>query len=622
MNQTNEIVSNSGIGAWYVGEGRCEFTVWAPLLTDVAVKIVMPNERTLPMAKNADGYWRISAEGLSPGNLYVYRLENEWDRSDPASFYQPQGVHGPSMIVNHSSFTWTDKDWSGISLSEMIMYELHVGTFTSEGTFDAATEKLDYLVDLGINAIELMPVTQFPGERNWGYDGTYPFAVQNSYGSPDGLKQLVNTCHQKGIAVILDVVYNHLGPEGNYLHDFGPYFTDKYLTPWGTAINYDGAYSDEVRNYFIENALHWLRNYHIDALRLDAVHGIYDFSSRHILEKLSYVVHREALSSGKRRYLIAESDLNNVRVITPFDHGGYGLDAQWNEDYHHSLHSLLTGERNGYYMDFGAMAQFGTAWREGFVFSGQFSSYRKRSHGNSSKDLPAEQFVVFSQNHDQVGNRAFGDRLSRTLSFEGLKLAAAAVILSPYIPLIFMGEEYGETAPFQYFVSHSDQDLIEAVRQGRRSEFSSFGWGDNLPDPQDEATFLKSKLRYEVRTEGNHALLLSFYSKLIYLRKRMPSLSCGGKGRDKALTYEREKLLSVIRWLGDDMTLCVLNFDQKAHDVTVVLPVGNWELLVDSSSEQWGGKGGNAALYLTASDSPSTVSIEPLSAILYRRSGT
>jgi len=513
------------IGADYLGNGRCEFTVWAPLLKDLTVRIVSPSELIVSMKHEDGGYWKALVENTYPGSRYFYRLDNERERPDPASHFQPDGVHGPSQIVDHSSFKWTDEAWKGIPFHEMIMYELHTAAFTKEGTFDAIIQGLDYLNALGVNAIEIMPVAQFPGERNWGYDGTYPFAVQNSYGGTDGLKRLVNECHIKGIAVILDVVYNHLGPEGNYLRDFAPYFTDKYKTPWGQAINFDDAYSNDVRNYFIENALHWFGNYHMDALRLDAVHGITDMSAKPFLQELAEKVDEFSGHKERKCYLTAESNLNDSRLIRPKEQGGFCIDAQWNDDFHHCIHTLLTREHDGYYIDFGKMSHLVKSMKEGFVYSGEYSAYRKKNHGNSSRDIPAHKFIVFSQNHDQIGNRAVGGRLSQTQSFEKLKLAAGLVLLSPYIPLLFMGEEYGETAPFQYFISHSDESLIEAVRRGRREEFASFGWKGEVPDPQAESTFLNSKINIGLHQEGRHNVLFRFYKELIRLRKEVPALS-------------------------------------------------------------------------------------------------
>src|SRR5574341_367200 len=475
------------IGANYLEDGNCEFVVWAPFLEKVELKMVSPvgakraSHIFIPMEKNKLGYWKAVIHEVLPGTLYSYRLEDEKERTDPASYSQPAGVHEPSQVVDHKAFNWEDECWEGIGISQMIIYELHVGTFTQEGTFEAIIPRLNEIRDVGINAIEIMPVAQFPGERNWGYDGVYLFAVQNSYGGPEGLKRLVSECHKKAIEVILDVVYNHFGPEGSYLWDYGPYFTEKYEIPWGKAINFDGVYSDEVRNFFIENAIYWFKNYHIDALRLDAIHSIIDMSAKPFLQELAERVEEFSKQEKRKFYLTAESALNDARVIKPKESGGYGIDAQWCDDFHHSLHTLLTGEDQGYYIDFGRVEQLVKSLREGFVYTGGYSQYRKRRHGNSSKDIPGEQFVVCSQNHDQIGNRMLGERLSNIIPFEGLKLAAGVVLLSPFVPLLFMGEEYGEEAPFLYFVSHSDPDLIEAVRKGRKQEFTAFNWKGN-PD--------------------------------------------------------------------------------------------------------------------------------------------
>jgi maltooligosyltrehalose trehalohydrolase len=582
------------LGAHYEGNGRCAFTVWAPLLNNLALKIVSPVERVIPMTRIDRGYWRIEAEDAFPGTRYFYLLDSEKERPDPASRYQLEGVHGPSQVVDHTAFPWDDHRWKGLALADYISYELHVGTFSQEGTFDAIIPYLEYLLDLGVNNIELMPVAQFPGTRNWGYDGVFPYAVQNSYGGPEGLKRLVNVAHQNGIAVVLDVVYNHLGPEGNYLWDYGPYFTGTYKTPWGDAINFDGPYSDEVRHYFIENALRWITDYHIDALRIDAIHGIFDFSAKHFLQELGDAVHHQADCLGRQVHVIPESDLNDVRVINPKDLGGYGLDAQWNDDFHHALHTLLVREQSGYYRDFGKIDHLEKAFREGFVYSGEYSTFRKRRHGSSSKIRPAHQFVVFSQNHDQVGNRPRGERLASMVSFEQLKLAAGVVMLSPYIPLLFMGEEYGETAPFQYFVSHSDEVLAEAVRRGRKEVFSHFGWDGNIPDPLSETTFRNSKITLELHSQHDHRILFEFYQKLIRLRKEMPVLRTPSKDSLEVSHFENEKTLFVRRWLGRDEVFCLYNFGEREEEICVTLPKGKWSKVLDSSEEAWGGHNGAA----------------------------
>jgi maltooligosyltrehalose trehalohydrolase len=605
-------------GALYHGDGRCEFIVWAPLRKSVELKIIAPAERMIPLERSKKGYWRIEVRDVLQGAHYLYRLDNEKERPDPASRFQSEGVHGPSQVVDQSSFAWEDNGWKGIALQDYIIYELHVGTFTQEGTFDAIIPHLDYLKDLGITAIELMPVAQFPGSRNWGYDGVYPYAVQNSYGGPEGLKRLVNACRRKGIAVVLDVVYNHLGPEGNYLWDYGPYFTGKYKTSWGDAINFDGSYSDEVRNFFIQNALAWVTDYHIDALRIDAIHGIFDFSARHFLRELGEAVHRKAEELGRRIYVIPESDLNDVRVINPVELGGYGLDAQWNDDFHHCLHTVLTGEKSGYYEDFGAIDQMEKAYRDGFVYSGQYSTFRKRRHGSSSKDRPAHQFVVFSQNHDQVGNRMLGGRLSSLATFEQLKLAAGVVLLSPFIPLLFMGEEYGETAAFQYFVSHGDEELIEAVRKGRKEEFRDFGWEGEVPDPLADATFLKSKIDLELRQQGQHRTMLGFYKELIRLRKETASLNNLSKIDMEVKTFAAEKMLFVRRWQGCEEVFSLFNFSEDQHAVPLTLPEGIWEKMLDSSEIRWAGTGSSMEPSIDARGREVVVRMKPHSFILYR----
>ena len=579
------------IGAHYLGCGRCEFTVWAPFLKEVVLKIVSPQEKIIPMEKGGKGYWKITVGDTSDKTRYLYRLDGEKERPDPASHFQSEGVHGPSQVIDHDSFRWEDSEWSGIPISAMIIYELHTGTFTPEGTFKAIIPRLDELKDMGINVLEIMPIAQFPGERNWGYDGVCPFAIQNSYGGPTGFKWLVNECHKRGIAVILDVVYNHLGPEGNYLWDYGPYFTKKYSTPWGDALNFDGAYSNEVRNYFIENALHWFKNYHIDALRLDAIHGIFDMSAKPFLSELAEKVEEFSKTTGKTCYLIAESDLNDSKVTRSREFGGYGIDAQWCDDFHHALHTILTGEKQGYYSDFGEVKHLVKAMREGFVYSGEYSQFRQKNHGNSSKDVPATQFVTFSQNHDQIGNRMLGERLSTLVSFESLKLAAGVALLSPYIPLLFMGEEYGEESPFLYFINHSDPALIEAVRQGRKKEFSEFKWQGEPPDPQSTETFLKSKINWEKRFEGNHKVLSGFYKKLITLRKTIPALSLLDKKNLTADSLEGEKIMFIRRWKDPSHVFIVFNFN--CADVKMIPPIlnGRWKKWLDSSERIWNGPG-------------------------------
>lgn len=573
-----------------VGEGSiCRFRVWAPNLAPLNVRL-LGKDRIVPMQETERGYHEVKVEGVSAGDRYLYQLKPQTERADPASRFQPEGVHGPSQVVD-SRFRWDEKGWSGLPFKDYIIYELHVGTFTPTGTFASVVAYLEYLIQLGVTAIELMPVAQFPGGRNWGYDGVFPFAVQNSYGGPQGLKQLINICHQRGLAVVLDVVYNHLGPEGNYLADFGPYFTDRYRTPWGPALNFDGPFSDEVRNYFIQNALYWVSEFHIDALRLDAVHAIIDHAPITFLEDLRSEVDRAAERLKRQIFLIAESADNNARLVLPRERGGYGIDAQWNDDFHHCLRALLTGEGGGYYADYGGFAQFVKAYRDGFAYSGEYSRVRRRRHGSPSSEIPAERFIVFAQNHDQVGNCILGDRLSQTLAFEDLKLVAGLVMLSPFIPMLFMGEEYGETSPFPYFVSHSDSALIEAVRRGRESEFASFQWQGEVPNPQEGKNFLRAKLDHELRNAGEHMVLLKYYRQLIALRKTIPTLGTAAKSELDVIDFESHRVLAVHRWRADERTLFTANLGEAAATVTVSLLRGHWRKVVDSADQTWRGAG-------------------------------
>ncbi|HXJ07242.1 MAG TPA: malto-oligosyltrehalose trehalohydrolase [Candidatus Acidoferrum sp.] len=578
------------LGATYGRDGVCEFLVWAPRVERLDLHLISPFDRTVAMQREEKGYFRTQLRNLDPATLYFYRLNNKEERPDPASRFQPRGVYGPSQVVD-PRFDWNDASWRGIELSNYVIYELHVGTFTAEGTFAAIIQRLALLKDVGFTAIELMPVAQFPGSRNWGYDGVFPFAVQDSYGGPSGLKRLVDACHSAGLAVVLDVVYNHLGPEGNYLSQFGPYFSDFHRTPWGAAINVDQSHSDEVRRFLIENALYWISEFHVDALRLDAVHAIMDTSANPFLAELAVAVHAEAQRLQRRVYLIPESNQNDARLVRSTPLCGYDLGAQWNNDFHHALHALLTGEDNGYYADFGTTEHLARAFREGFVFSGQYSVYRGRRHGNSSSELPAERLVVFAQNHDQVGNRRLGDRLGSLVSFEALKLAAGLVSLSPYIPLFLMGEEYGETSPFQYFVSHGNPTLIEAVRKGRREEFSRFAWQGEMPDPQDEATFLRSRLIWELRDKSPHKNLLALYKELLRLRREDPVLSRRDNKNLEACSFERPKALLLRRWHGAHEILALFSFEREQVSLSCPVPAGRWAMLLDSANQDWGGQG-------------------------------
>jgi len=608
------------LGATVLDSSKVCFKVWAPAATELSVALQSRGyDRAIPMNKDERGYFSATASDVRAGEDYFYAVDGQSRYPDPASRFQPQGVHGPSRIVDPDTFQWEDDAWEGISLRNYIIYELHVGTFTHEGDFASVTRNLDYLADLGITALELMPVAQFPGSRNWGYDGTFPFAPQNTYGGPEGLKALINSAHKRGIAVVLDVVYNHFGPEGNWLHRFGPYFTDRYKTPWGDAVNFDGPFSDEVKRFFIINALYWIMEYHVDALRLDAVHGILDSGAHHFLQELSDAVHALSDRSGRQVFLIAESDLNDVKIINPAEKGGYALDAQWNDDFHHALHAVLTGEKQGHYEDFGSLSDFATALREGFVYSGRYSYYRKRRHGNSSLERPAEQFVVFAQSHDQVGNRAKGDRLSGVLSLEKLKLAAASFLLSPYIPLLFMGEEYGEPAPFLYFVSHADAALLEAVREGRRSWFSDFRIDEPLPDPADKETFEASALTLSLHDKEWHNALFMFYKELIRLRKTIPALVHLSKEHLEIDCKSREGTLVMRRWFDTDEVFCVMNFNARVVSIELSPPMGRWRRVLDSSTKEWFGAGSLSPEFVVSYPSRISLSLNAYSLSLYRR---
>ncbi len=579
------------LGSEYIGDRICNFTLWAPLMEEVAVHLIAPKERIIPLQRDQLGYWRGTVTNVEPGSLYFYQLNGKIDLPDPVSNSQPQGVHGASELIDHSSFQWSDRQWRGVPLEKMVIYELHVATFTKEGTFQAVIPRISELQELGITAIEIMPVAQYPGERNWGYDGVYPYGVQNSYGGVDGLKQLIDACHQQGMAVILDVVYNHLGPEGNYLWSLETYFTDKYKTPWGSAINYDGAYSYGVREYFRQNVLYWLETYHIDALRLDAINAIYDTGVKHILQEMADAAGSVSQRHGWKRYLIAESDFNDPKIIRPSEDGGYGIDGQWSDDFHHALHTVLTGEKQGYYQDYGSLEQLAKAYTNSFIYTGEYSLYRQRYHGTTPSTCDSSQFIVYGQNHDQVGNRMLGDRTSHLLSFAGLKLSAAAVILSPYVPLLFMGEEYGETAPFLYFISHQDPGLIAAVRQGRQKEFAAFYTQEQAPDPQAVDTMLRSQLHWEQRHQGKQRILWLFYQKLLQLRAEIPALANLDRHCLEVEVIHPEKVLQLKRHYQDSQVIYWLNFSQQIVTLRENLPTGNWNRLLDSADVQWGGVG-------------------------------
>ena len=554
-------VHQKPLGAIALGNDRVQFRVWAPDRDSVELHIVSPRDQRIALTRMPDGYHEAVVDRLPAGARYFYVVDGR-ERPDPASRLQPESVHGPSVVVPRE-FEWHDMGWRGIPLEDYVIYELHVGTFTEEGTFEAAISRLDDLKQLGITVIELLPIAQFPGDRNWGYDGVFMNAVQSSYGGPVGLKRLVDACHARGLAIALDVVYNHLGPEGNYLSEFAPYFTDRYKTPWGLALNFDGPQSDYVRWFFVHSALQWVDEFHIDALRVDAVHAIIDHTAEPFLQDLTTAVRERARKLGRRIVTIAESDLNDPRVITPKEQLGLGFDSQWNDDFHHSLHTLLTGETAGYYVGYGKTSDLARVLKNGYLYAGQHSTYRGRKYGAQPITTDGAKFVVCAQNHDQIGNRMLGDRLSTLVSPQKLRLAAAAVVLSPFIPMLFMGEEYGEKAPFQYFTSHSDPDLIEAVRKGRREEFDDFEWEGEPPDPHDVETLRRSRLNWSLIGKGEHAELWRLYQRLLRLRRETPALRNLDLSAVEARVDEERRVLMVQR--GN--VLIALNFGDKSVEI-------------------------------------------------------
>lgn len=592
-------------------EGKAEVVLWAPLAQ--SVEIVISNDQHVELKKDEEGYWKLTTDLIKEGSRYQFILDGSMPLPDPASLYQPEGVHGPSEAVDLKNFKWSDDQWRSPLLDEYILYELHTGTFTPEGTFSSLEQKLDYLLELGVNAIEIMPVAQFPGNRNWGYDGVAPFSVQNSYGGPRGLQHLVDVCHSKGIAVVLDVVYNHLGPEGAYHSKFGPYFTERYKTPWGGAINFDDAWCDGVREYFIENALMWFRDFHIDALRLDAVHAIKDFSPMHVLREIKLRVNDLMRETNRIHHLIVELDLNDNRFINRLEKCGYGMDAQWIDEFHHALRVTAGGDRYGYYSDFNGISHLAKAYKDAYVYDGQFSPHRKKKFGVKAEENNGNQFIVFSQNHDQVGNRMLGERTSVLASFEMQKLMAGAVLLSPYVPMLFMGEEWSEPHPFLYFVSHTDPQLAEAVRKGRKEEFAAFHADGEAPDPMAEETFLQSKLQWELLEKEPHRTMFRFYQNLIAIRKQNPALKHLKRKQLIVEVIENKKLLLLQRWHDEQQVFCYMNFSDKQQKVEIPPQASQWHLLLDSAAPEWKGP---AAAPVSVSGYENIV-LQPESFILY-----
>jgi len=581
-----------------------EFAVWAPLAGEIALVVggrgsQATAERRVAMSGPDERGWFRADAGLEGDGLEGDDLEDDWrygfsidggpPRPDPRSPWQPDGADGLSRPVDHTASAWTDDGWTGLALDgSSVFYELHVGTFSPEGTFDGAVARLDHLVDLGVDIVELLPVAQFPGRWGWGYDGVDLFAPHQAYGGPEGLKRLVEAAHARGLAVVIDVVYNHLGPAGNYLREFGPYFTDRYNTPWGEAVNVDGAGSDEVREFILDNAVMWLRDYHADGLRIDAVHAIVDTSAVHILEEMALRVADLAAEVGRPLFLVAESDLNDPRIVRPREVGGYGIDAQWSDDFHHALHAVVTGEGAGYYADFGSLEQLAKSLRQAFVHDGGYSPFRQRRHGRPPTGVEAHRFLAYLQNHDQIGNRATGERSSMLVGPGLLKVAAAVVLLGPSVPMLFQGEEWGASTPFQYFTDHHDPELGQAVSEGRRREFAAFGWApDDIPDPQSPDTFERSKLDWSEVGDGVHQELFGWHRRLIGLRRSESSLSSGSFDGLSVRFDEAGRWLVIDR--GEVVVIC--NFGAEPVEV----PEVDGELLMASTAGMSVG-GGTVAL--------------------------
>jgi maltooligosyltrehalose trehalohydrolase len=557
------------------------FSVWAPQAKSVDLLL---DGRRIALAPALRGYWQIDVPA-QPGQDYRYSLDGAAGLPDPRSHWQPAGVHGASRVREalQPEAAPGAGAFRAVPLTEAVIYELHIGTFTAEGTYAAAQMKLPHLCRLGVTHLELMPLATFPGQRGWGYDGVNLFAPFPAYGTPAELAAFVRACHACGLAVLLDVVYNHLGPDGNYLGAFGPYFTDRYRTGWGAAINYDGPHSDEVRRFVIDNALMWLKDYRFDGLRLDAVHAIYSFEAVHLLEELAHAVRALSKESGRPLLLIAESDLNDPRLVRPAAHGGYGLDAQWTDDFHHALHSYFTGETDGYYADFQGLRDVAAALRDGYVYQGQYSVHRGRKHGRPPAGVLPHQLIVSAQNHDQIGNRAQGERLSALLEPEALKAVAALTLLAPFVPLLFQGEEWGAATPFLYFTDHQDPELGRLVAEGRSREFSAFRWQGAVPNPQELSTFERSKLNWSEISQPRHAELLEWYRRLIELRRDRPQMPREGRADAPESQVHFDEAAQWLRFVHNGV-LVALNWADRAQSVP--MPNGEWKLFMRSDSEQ------------------------------------
>ncbi len=574
------------VGAIY-HQPNCEFTVWAPNATNVKLALE-DGKQLVDMTSLGNGYWATQLK-VEPKLEYMFKLDSNPSKPDPASHFQPKGVFGPSKVVDHEKYVWKDNSWRGLEFKDLVFYEVHVGTFTPQGTLNAMKERIAELADFGVTAVELMPVTQFSGNRGWGYDGVFPFALQNTYGEPDDLKALVDECHKHHLAVFLDFVYNHIGPEGNILEDYAPYFTNKRMTTWGPTLNIDSSNGSGVRNYFLENTLHWFRDYHIDGIRLDAILWIVDNSPKHFLAELNQAVKKYSQETGRQMYMIAETGYNEPTVLTSSEAGGYGFDAQWLDDYHHALFSALTGENRSYYVDFTKIEHLADALTDAYVYVKKPPEFRRRKPEESFRQIPASKLVVFSQNHDQIGNRLQGDRLTAISGLEAAKVAAGLVLLSPYIPLIFMGEEYGETTPFLFFTNYQDKGLGEAIREGRKKEFTDFHWTGNVPDPQNIECFTKSKIKWEKRSQGVNSKIAEYYKALISLRKNVPVFQVDKDRKIKTVNIQGNVLL-VEKQKNTSKAHIIANLGKETQTLQIQFEANSQKVL-DSTNPFFAGSG-------------------------------
>lgn len=568
-------------------DGQWHFRIWAPAAKKVQL-VLATTQQPINLESTAYGYWETHTKAIKNGDQYWVAIDDK-KLPDPASVSQPDGVHGASQAIDFGELEYIS-NWKNLPLSDYIFYELHTGTFSETGDFEGIAQKLDYLLELGITAIEIMPVASFPGHHNWGYDGVFPFVVQQTYGGPLALKKLISLCHQKGIAVVLDVVYNHLGPEGNYLSEFGPYFTEKYKTPWGNAVNFDDRGSHGVREYFIENVLMWFRDFGVDALRLDAVHAIKDYSATPILQEIRKRTDLLSEQIGRPFYLIAECDLNDPRYISDVERNGLGMHAQWVDEFHHALRVTAGEPKTGYYSDFDGIKHLAKSYRDAYVYTGMYSEERDTFFGRKADGHAHSQFIVFSQNHDQVGNRMLGERSSCLFSFEMQKLMAAAVITAPFLPMLFMGEEWAEENPFLYFIDHTDAALVKLVREGRRNEFAAMHAEGQAPDPKDIKTFDNSKLNWALLDKPQHAVMLAYYKHLIALRKQYFA-STAAIPEVETEVFEAKNSLTVLRKSDNEtLLLCCLNFSKEAQQLPLPKHLKLQNLLVNSADEQWSAK--------------------------------